>query len=254
MMRMNIGVDEVRVWYRFTESLSDSAIDSLFASFSREEISRCAQFAFHRDRRDFAAAHALLRRVLSLYADVAPEEWCFERDPGGKPVIASRHRMALTFNLSHTSGLVACAVAHRRLIGVDVEPVADLGNEDVVAYHFSQAERDHLAACTPNERTTRFSELWTLKESYLKAIGAGLSHPLTTFRFAFEGEAGLRFTGEAQSDDWHFCMFSPAPQYRLAVAVGPDASVECRIVVVDADLPHGRPLVPVRETSRERQS
>ena len=78
---MNIGVDEVRVWYRFTGSLSDSAIDSLSASFSREEISRCAQFAFHRDRRDFAAEHALLRRVLSLYADVEPEEWCFERDP-----------------------------------------------------------------------------------------------------------------------------------------------------------------------------
>ena len=162
--------------------------------------------------------------------------------------------MALTFNLSHTSGLVACAVADRRLIGVDVEPVGRPGIEDVVACHFSPAERDHLAACTPNERTARFSELWTLKESYLKAIGAGLSHPLTTFRFAFEGEAGLRFTGDAPCDDWHFCMFSPAPEYRLAVAVGPDASGGCPIVVVDADLPHARPLLPVRETSRDWRS
>ena len=69
----SLAPGDVHVWYRFTDSLDDDAVQAEVAQLSPDEGVRCQRFVFRRDRRDFAAGHALLRRVLSMYDDVRVE-------------------------------------------------------------------------------------------------------------------------------------------------------------------------------------
>src|SRR5205823_6502928 len=75
------------------------------------------------DRRDYIAAHALTRAALSRHRAVSPSDWRFEANSNGKPSVVASQSGAppLTFSLSHTRGLVACAVTHAAHIGIDVE-------------------------------------------------------------------------------------------------------------------------------------
>jgi len=222
----------VHVWCRATGAGDlDDAHDADLRHLSADERARCARFIFARDRRDFAAAHALLRDRLSHYGGVDPAAWTFDAAPGGKPfIVSATGEPALAFNLSHTRGFVACAIAGAGDLGIDVESIDRAADGRAIAErYFSASECDGLDACETRDRAVRFIELWTLKEAYVKAIGRGLSHPLDAFAFTFEGDRGLRFHApeDAQASAWTFALFAPSPQYRMAVALGA------------APLPHG---------------
>jgi 4'-phosphopantetheinyl transferase len=217
-----LGAHDVHVWHRTTDSADAlDAYETDLSDLSPDERARCARFAFARDRRDFAAAHALLRTQLSRYADIRPTAWTFDARPGGKPFIVSSGESALAFNLSHTHGLVACAIARCGEVGIDVESVdRALDGRKIAARYFSKVECEWLDACDARERAVRFIELWTLKEAYIKAIGLGLTHPLNAFSFTFADERRILFNPppDIEASAWTFALFAPSAQYRMAVA------------------------------------
>jgi 4'-phosphopantetheinyl transferase len=231
---------EVRIWYRFTESIGERELSELSMLLSDDERARSRRFMFMRDRRDFTAAHALVRRTLSLYADRHPSAWKFDVTEGGKPALAGAQGDALTFNLSHTHGLVACAIARETELGVDVESINRINEGRQIAERFfSPLECRYLETCEQSGYMCRFIELWTLKESYLKGSGVGLAHPLGSFSFAFEANDTITFNAPpgVMPSDWQFVLAAPAPGYRLAVAVRRVSShQQYRVVLQDADI------------------
>jgi 4'-phosphopantetheinyl transferase len=245
-----LSPDDLRVWYQFTEALSSAEIAALEPILSAAERERAARFVFARDRRDYVAAHALLRRSLSRYGRVSPEAWQFMAAADGKPMIAAGQQTgSLTFSLSHTRGLVACAVAVSAEIGLDVEAVNDSQDRGLVAQHFARSERRLLATVPPAQRAARFTELWTLKESYLKAVGLGLRHPLDAFAFSFEADR-IGFEGPNGAEGtWYFALAEPTPAFRLAVAARWGIPFErCRPIVQDIDARATAPLPLTRDS------
>jgi 4'-phosphopantetheinyl transferase len=62
---------------------------------------------------------------------------------------------------------------------VDVEAIRPLPNLDRLSRRFCSArEQNWLYERSPMEREAAFLTLWTCKESYLKAVGAGVAMPL----------------------------------------------------------------------------
>ena len=221
--QVDLGPNDVHVWWRGTGVPGNSALDEAVALLSPGERERCGRFVFERDRRTFAIAHALLRTSLSRYADVAPAVWRFEEAPGGKPYLAPGAAVAdLAFNLTHTDGLVACAIGRNRRIGVDVEGVDRTVDDSVASRFFSEAERADLERLPAGRvRSTRFFELWTLKEAYVKATGAGLAHPLNTIVFTpagADGAIGFEAPADVDSARWRFALFRPTDRHIVAVA------------------------------------
>ncbi len=220
---MRLAPDEVHIWYRLTESLGDSALAAARSVLSSEEWSRHDRLQFAHDRRDYAAAHALLRTSLSRYADVAAHAWTFDLDAHGKPKLSDRCEagLALTFSLSHARGIVACAIAPGPDIGVDVErtdPAVDWS--PVIERYFTRAELVQLDRCRPSERAGRFAMLWTLKEAHVKATGLGLSESLANIGFDVNGDR-IRFLPPANinAEAWQFASFAPAPPYWIGAAI-----------------------------------
>ena len=78
------------------------------------------------------------------------------------------------FNLSHSLDMVLCAVS-KNPVGCDIEKVTNAPIEDSEHY-FSKKECRHIAdASNPTDADRRFFRLWTMKESYMKMTGEGIS-------------------------------------------------------------------------------
>ena len=211
----------VHVWYQLTESLDEQNLVAALDVLSPIERARCERFTFERDRRDFAAAHSLLRRALSSYGDARPADWTFVTSPTGKPSLGGAGS-GLEFNIAHTQGLVACVAAAEVSVGVDVESLAsNRASDEVIRSCLSETEIADLALRDGIDRLERFIERWTQKEAYLKAIGAGLSGTMNRFTFEFDGSSALRFhpPDGTSSAGWQFALFAPSVRHRMAVAV-----------------------------------
>lgn len=234
---MSLGPSEVHVWHRLTNAIGAAELEAAMERLSADERERASRFMFDRDRVTFVAAHDLLRQVLSKYEDVAPEAWRFTARPNGKPLLSDAHDCSLRFNLSHTRGLVACAVSRAIDVGIDVESIEgrERGTDprELATRFFSATEAASLDECVDAALQERFIELWTLKESYVKAIGEGLSHPLDTFSFTLPGADTIRFDAPDGGDEraWRFALYAPSASHRMAVAArqDPDAAVEIRL-------------------------
>jgi 4'-phosphopantetheinyl transferase len=202
------------------ESTLLHACDTLMSS---DERSRHESLRFERDRCLFLATRLLVRTVLSRYAQAAPAEWQFVSDGRGKPRIAHPAvSPALHFNLANTPGLVVCAVsAAHRSIGVDVERTDRTVDFMAVAHRcFSRAEASAVEALPSAERARRFFEYWTLKESYVKALGVGLSLPLDEFSFTNDDRGiRIRFDRRTAEDEtrWGFALMEGSPVHIIAV-------------------------------------
>lgn len=79
------------------------------------------------------------------------------------------------FNLSHSGDYVACSVGSVEN-GIDIEHDS-VENIDIAKRFFCENEYNHVM----NQGGDMFARIWTLKESYIKMKGKGLSIPLNSF-------------------------------------------------------------------------
>jgi 4'-phosphopantetheinyl transferase len=246
-----LGDGDVYVWLLVApEEAPDARARRCEALLDAGERARLGRFRAAADARRYLFAHALARTTLSRYAPATPPEaWRFRVNAHGRPEIdwpPETPEVAaappLRFNISHTAGLVACAVTRRRDVGVDVEHVhPPRWNEEscleVAATSFAPAERAGLEAAPLEARRGRFFSIWTLKEAYIKARGLGLALPLARFAFDVDApEPAIRF--EAGFDDdprsWHFARLTPTPTHALALAVRRARGEALRVQVCEA--------------------
>ncbi|MBG0817493.1 4'-phosphopantetheinyl transferase superfamily protein [Planomonospora sp. ID82291] len=144
------------------EIFSPAAMDLL----TEVERGRAAAFARESDRRDFVAAHVLVRRCAAKVAGVPEDrltllQVCEHHGPGhGRPYIAEIPRLGVS--LSHTRGYV-CAAAGPGLIGVDAErvPPGPL-DASLAGQVLAPAERALVGG------NTGLIRLWTRKEALVK--------------------------------------------------------------------------------------
>jgi 4'-phosphopantetheinyl transferase len=145
-----------------------------------QEQARAARFRFERDRSRFVARRTFLRRVLSGYVGVPPARIRYRTSATGRPEL--QPPCEIHFNTSHADGLALVAVTRERLVGVDVErlrPIADA--LDLARRFYSRPEYEYLESVPHAGRSEAFLRIWTRKESYVKALGAGMSMPFDAF-------------------------------------------------------------------------
>jgi 4'-phosphopantetheinyl transferase len=185
---------------------------------------RAGRFVFDRDRDLFIFSHGLLRLTLAHYVGADAHELRFTTSPLGRPELDMGGMMPIRFNLSHTDGLVGCIVARSADCGIDVERLDRIDYRDLVARVLAPVEYTAWLALDEEEQRDRFTEIWTLKEAYLKGRGLGLSHPLSDIAFSGYGDE-RRCTVGPEVDDggaWRFLSCKPNSRHRVATALRTD--------------------------------
>ena len=183
--KLDLAANEIHIWVTKPEELLGN--DELLATYSTlltsTETAKQQRYKFAKDRHDALITRAFIRDLLSYYADVAPQDWQFEKGNKDKPEVINCP-LPLRFNISHTKNLIICAVTLEDDIGCDVENTGRNNNVLAIAErYFSSKEIDELFALPEAQQRNRFFDYWTLKESYIKAWGLGLAIPLADFSF-----------------------------------------------------------------------
>jgi 4'-phosphopantetheinyl transferase len=215
---------QIDIWCAFCASITDPALLERYRSLLTEaERSQEARFHFAADRHRYRITRALLRATLSRYADIPPERWAFVPNAHGRPAISNdcAEARAICFNLSHSRGLVVLAVCRGGELGIDTEDaLARRPPLEIADRFFAPAEVASLRALPAEQQTERFFQYWTLKESYIKARGLGLSLPLDRFAFHFAAANRVQLTIDRQLQDepgnWGFWQWWVRPAHALA--------------------------------------
>ena len=229
-----------------TAGLTSGIVEALMPRLTPDERVRRDRYVRDTDRHAFVVTRALVRAVLSQHGPSAPDAWRFVTNAHGCPSVVDTQAGAprLEFNVSHTGGLVALAVARGHRVGVDVEDARRVVREDLAGRFFAPAEVADLRGLPAAEQPRVFFDYWTLKEAYIKARGMGLAIPLGDFAFVLRPPAPptIRFVPGYDDDParWQFRQAWPTPHHRLGLAVertGADLDVRLRTVAPEALVP-----------------
>ena len=207
-----------------------AAYASLYEMVSSERKRSADSFRFMKDRRLSVGASALLDAGLKEFG-LRERDMIYGRSEYGKPFF--RNAPDIHFSISHSATKVAVAVSDRE-VGCDIEQVitARLSDRSAVqeaakclemAGRFFTSE-EHMAMKameSPSERIRMFYRCWTLKESYMKATGLGMTLAPDSFSVlsALDGSACI-----PGSD---FVFFTPGSfdGYECALCCRPEAGV-----------------------------
>lgn len=195
------------------EPISDFIFRKLLSETSREKQERIKKLAKPDDVKRVLFADILLRSVLKYELRISNEKIEYENNEYGKPFLKGDY--GLYFNLSHAGDWVVCAIDNEPL-GIDIEKIYPVGLE-IAARFFSDEEYKMLMAKPVEEQQPFFFDLWTLKESYIKAIGKGLTLPLDSFTISFLDNGEITVKSEGKFTNWSLKQYNFDPEYKMSV-------------------------------------
>lgn len=208
--------------------LGPQPVHDAFPFLDEQDRSHIARFRFPRDQ-DIATASRLLQRLAVAHcARMAPEavgDIRFSSEPGARPVVlAPTLAQTFFFSAANTRGMVGCAVSATNNIGLDLEEIKEKLAPELVDHCCTTDERAELWSLPEEERRKAFFQLWTLKESYLKARGIGLQ--VSPHLIGFIGSK-RSVTPTLHADPalephpghWHFRTLDASPGHAAALCI-----------------------------------
>jgi 4'-phosphopantetheinyl transferase len=209
----------IHIWTIALDERTET-VGALLSLLTGAERARAARYRSTELRVRFVVAHGALRTILSGYAGVAPGAVRLETTQAGRPYVPGA---PFDFNLSHSDGLAVVAVAASGQVGVDVERLRRVEDEDaVVRRFFAPGEIRQYEAVRTTERTSAFYSTWTRKEAFVKAVGTGLQRDLKSFEVEVSPQAVCPRISLDEDDGgpaWNLRSFSPHAHYVAAVAL-----------------------------------
>jgi 4'-phosphopantetheinyl transferase len=207
--------------------LNESLFPELLSLVSEERRRRVERFVHRGDAWRSVLGEALARYCIGRREKCSANKVRFAVGEKGKPIADSPVRTE--FNVSHSGSWIVCALDDRP-IGVDVERIhaVDLAIAD---RFFSRREYEDLFRLADEERIERFFDYWTVKESYIKALGKGLSCPLGSFTILFEN-GRIMMNADNELPLLHFRQYDIGDHYK------------CALCASHEDFPQG--IIPVR--------
>lgn len=152
--------------HNFDDPLQNKRLLELVGTERRKKVIR---YRMPDDRKRSLAAGLIIQKILN---ENGLSEDSLKYSENGKPLADN-----LFFNVSHAGDYVV-GVSSDREVGCDIEKIVDapLGVSDRF-FHLKEAEYIRSA----EDKNRAFFTLWTLKESYMKMTGRGMSLPLDSF-------------------------------------------------------------------------
>lgn len=143
--------------------------ENLFDLVGEERRKKVIRYRMPDDRKRSLGAGIIIRKILD---ENGLSESCLKYSENGKPVADG-----LFFNVSHAGDYVV-GVQSDCAVGCDIEKIVSAPFK-IAEQYFSAEEAGYIKAECDGDKA--FFTLWTLKESYMKMTGKGMSLALDSF-------------------------------------------------------------------------
>lgn len=174
-----------------------------------DEQERLYKFRQWKDlQRSLIGKIAIIDIIMKKYG-IDKSEVLFQKNDYGKPYFTKEENFH--FNISHSGDWIVC-ITDVESVGIDVEKVSDI-DFGIAKRFFAKEEYEYFLKQKEEDKLSYFYDLWTLKESYIKAVGMGLSLPLESFAIIKEGD---NISIKGAKKDYYFKQYV-LPDYKLSV-------------------------------------
>ncbi|MFZ5632084.1 MAG: 4'-phosphopantetheinyl transferase family protein [Bacillota bacterium] len=171
-----------------------------------------------------------LRAIICDKLEISNKLINFSVNEYGKPFLQNYNDFH--FNISHSGEWIVCAI-DQFPIGIDIEFIRPV-NLYIVKRFFTEEEYMDIKKRSHSEQVDYFFSLWTLKESYVKAVGKGLSLPFNSFSIKVSSENISIKKDNEFSEKVFFKQYYTEKNYKLSVCALNDNFPDS-INVVDFD-------------------
>lgn len=219
-----LPLGELHLWKVSTRP-TPSVYEEYKSLLTETELIKVQFFEFQQARDTYVISQAVLRYLLSGYLGIAPSQVKLGRKTKGKPY--SIDDPGLFFNMSHSGELAVIAFSRDSEVGIDIEQIRPLPDlDEMISRNFSAGEIKFIQS-RPEEKNNRFFRFWTVKESYLKAIGEGMRLTPDSVEFSIEHDhiRQLSVKGIFEMEDWNFKEFTTSEDYVGTVTYGLDRTI-----------------------------
>ncbi len=195
-----------------TEDMEKTRFNELLEFVDAEKKDRIGRFLRYEDAQRALLADLLIRNVLCRKLKVPNSCINFDKNEYGKPFL--KNYTGVHFNISHSYAWVVCAVSDEP-VGIDIEKIKPM-DLDIAKRFFSKDEYESLVSKNDYEQLQGFFEFWSLKESYIKAWGKGLSVPLDSFTIRIDLQ-DIKVLTDNEYNNCFFRQYDIDKDYKMAV-------------------------------------
>lgn len=160
-----------KIYLADTSCLKDKELfNRLYDSVLNERKEKIDKLRFESDKRLSLGAGILLKKAV-IDAGLNYNNLNLVYEKNKKPYIKGNR---VYFSLSHSGDFALCAISDSE-VGADIEKIKNV-KLDMAQRIYRESECKKIFGCkTKQEQNEMFIRLWTLKESYMKLKGEGLS-------------------------------------------------------------------------------
>ena len=187
----------------------DKFYQNIKSNLPQATLSKIEGFRFAADKQRSLIGDLMVRKFYAKELKLNPMKIEFDYNERDKPAVKNHPKAH--FNISHSGDYVVVAFSDCP-VGIDIEK--NKRNRLAVAKRFFTREEldDLFALAEEKEQIEYFYQLWTLKESYMKTIGKGISMSLSSFSFKkFYTDFRLRYSSEDMG--YQFTTYKVHPDY-----------------------------------------
>lgn len=195
----------------------------LLGLLSPGERQRAKKYHFEKDRDRYVIGRGILRRILGSYLDKSAEKLRFTYNRNGKPFLdVESDERTVSFNTSFSADIAVAAIRLKGKVGIDVEFVNDkFAKFDVTHRYFLPHEVSAIRSLPADLQSAAFFNCWTVKESYVKALGEGLSRQMPSVLISSEvnDSDSVQINADPkETEGWFIKSFIPKSDYIATVA------------------------------------
>ncbi|MCB2219346.1 MAG: 4'-phosphopantetheinyl transferase superfamily protein [Bacteroidetes bacterium] len=189
---------------------------ALLSRLPFEQQQRISRFRKPLDMQRSLLGETMCRVVLGQHLKKAPVSIEILKSEKGKPYL--KNQPNLHFNLSHSGEWVVLAVDETE-VGIDIEKIRKI-DYNIAQRFFSNEEYSRLEALKGDDKRRYFFTLWTLKESYLKFLGKGLTKALSSFTVIENGKDYRIKHAEQMDETIFFNTYEPDASHLVSICSG----------------------------------